>query len=726
MIDKPKTRSIRLLALAVILLVTPRIPSAQTESTQGHPKYPETPKQPVTDTYWGTTVTENYRWLENWDDPKVKTWVDEQNKLTHGLLDGYPERTAIAKYLKKLYGAESSSYFALRRYPGGLFAIKHQPPKEQPFLVTLASPDDTSHERIVVDPNAIDPSGLTTIDFYYPSHDGRLVAVSLSKAGSEDGTLHIYEVAAGKTLDDTIPHVTYPTAGGSIAWNVDNTGFYYTRYPSPGEKKPEDAHFFQQVYYHKLGTPQSADKYAIGKDFPRIAEVALQTSEDGKYILATVENGDGGQYAHFLQGPSGNWTQITQFDDRISEARFGQDQFLYLLSRKDAPKGKILQMPLNATELSKTKIVVPESDASIQNFQPTAGRLYIVDMVGGPNRIRVLDLSAGSTSVVSTEPVSSIRDLIWTNGDEILYNEESYVAPSAWYHYEPSTKRSAITQMRRMSPVNFDDAEVVREFATSKDGTKVPINILRRKSTQLNFQNPTILYAYGGYGINMTPSFSVFRRIWLDQGGVYAIANIRGGAEFGDDWHLAGNLTRKQNVFDDFAACAKYMIDAGYTNPSKFAIEGGSNGGLLMGAALTQHPDYYQAVVSYVGIYDMLRVELSPNGEFNTTEFGTVKKKDHFEALYAYSPYHHVVDGANYPAVLFITGEHDGRVDPANSRKMTARLQTATKSDRPVLLRQSSSSGHGIGTSFSEGIEEDADVLSFLFSQLGMNYKEPK
>jgi prolyl oligopeptidase len=271
------------------------------------------------------------------------------------------------------------------------------------------------------------------------------------------------------------------------------------------------------------------------------------------------------------------------------------------------------------------------------------------------------------------------------------------------------------------SPVDFDDLEVVREFAQSKDGTKVPLNILRKKGIKLNGENPTLLYGYGGYSINLTPAFDSTRRIWFDAGGVYVVANLRGGGEYGEEWHKAGNLTHKQHVFDDFIAAAEHLIQHHYTSPSKLAVEGGSNGGLLMGAFLTQRPDLARAVVSHVGIYDMLRVELDANGQFNITEFGTVKDPDQFKALYAYSPYHHVQDGVKYPAVLLTTGENDGRVNPAQSRKMAARLQAATASDLPILFRSNASAGHGIGTALKVRIAEQADVYSFLFDQLGVD-----
>jgi prolyl oligopeptidase len=303
----------------------------------------------------------------------------------------------------------------------------------------------------------------------------------------------------------------------------------------------------------------------------------------------------------------------------------------------------------------------------------------------------------------------------------LLFRDVSYTEPAAWFRCANEKTEASKTALQGTSPVSFSDIEVHREFATSKDGTKIPLNILFRKGMQRDGQNPTLLYAYGGYGISMSPSFDFTRRLWFDRGGVYVVANIRGGGEFGEEWHKAGNLTKKQNVFDDFAAAADYLIKEQYTRPGKLAIQGGSNGGLLMGAMITQHPDLFRAVVTSVGIYDMLRVELAPNGAFNVTEFGTVKDPEQFKALYAYSPYHHVVDGTKYPAVLMMTGANDGRVAPYHSRKMTARLLAANKSGNPILLRTSSSAGHGIGTALSERIKQLADIYGFLFGQLGMS-----
>ena len=684
---------------------------------------PDTPKKPVTTEYHGITVEDPYQWLEADDDSQVKGWSDAQNQQTRKYLDGVPDRSAIENELKEWYAKTSPSYSSLVSRPGILFATKFQPPKQQPLLVTLASPNDLKSEKVVLDPNVLDSKGTTAIDWFVPSLDGKYLAISLSKGGSEDGTLHFYETATGKALPDTIERVQYPTAGGSAAWNGDGTGIYYTRFPRKGERPDADLNFYQQIYFHKLGTPDTEDKYSIGKDFPRIAEINLTTSHDGKYILATIANGDGGDFAHYLLGPDGTWKQVTQFSDQIKLARLGRDNALYLLSRAGAPRGKILRLPLDVPELKNAAEIVSDGEAVIEQIVPSTDALYVADLLGGPSQIRRFDLNGKNETKISTAQVSAVQELLALEDGSLLFRDVSYTEPAAWFHCLSGKTEPAKTALQSTSPVSFADIEVRREFAPSKDGTKIPLNVLSRKGMKRDGNNPTLLYAYGGYGISMSPNFEFTRRLWFDRGGVYVIANIRGGGEFGEEWHKAGNLTKKQNVFDDFAAAAEYLIKENYTRPGKLAIMGGSNGGLLMGAMITQHPDLVRAVVSAVGIYDMLRVELAPNGAFNVTEFGTVKDPDQFKALYGYSPYHHVIDGTKYPAILLMTGANDGRVAPYHSRKMTARLLAANKSQNPILLRTSSSAGHGIGTALSERIKQSADIYAFLFSQLGMSGK---
>src|ERR1041385_7345787 len=681
-------------------------------------------KEAVTNKYDSVSVREDYQWLENPAAPEVRDWMRLENERTRSYFSRLPYREGIAQQLMQIRSDESARFGGLIERQGRIFALRFKPPAQQPVLVRLSSLNPPALWKTAFDPNAYNTNGTTAIDWYVPSPDGKSVAICLSEGGSEQGTLHFFETDSGKELADKIPRVQFPTAGGSAAWTADGTALLYTRYPNEGERSEADLNFFQQVWIHRMGSEPGADKLEIGKDFPRIAEIALETDEHTPWILAVVANGDGGDFAHYVRDPAGKWQQITRFEDAVKAARLGRDGALYLLSLKDAPHGKILRLPIQtgaALSLTQAKVVAPPGEGVIEDFAPTDHGLYVANLLGGPSELLYYHGGSTKPATIPILPVSSVSGLESWQGEELIFGNVNYLVPYAFYTFEPRSHQAHKTALALTSPVSFDDMEVVREFAVSKDGTKVPVNIIRKKGLKLEGTNPTLLTAYGGYGVSLKPAFDSLRRIWFDAGGVYAVANLRGGGEYGEEWHKAGNLTKKQNVFDDFIACAEHLLKRKYTNPDKLAVEGGSNGGLLMGAFLTQRPDLARAVVSHVGIYDMLRVELDPNGQFNVTEFGTVKNPDQFKALYAYSPYHHVRDGVKYPAVLLTTGENDGRVNPAQSRKMAARLQAATRSERPILFRSNASAGHGIGTALKVRIAEQADVLAFLFDQLGID-----
>ncbi len=675
---------------------------------------PVTQRRPEVDTYHGVEVTDDYRWLEDGADPDVRAWSEAQNAAARAHLDALPSLPILRERIRTLLGT-SVRYAPTGWHGGRLFAYKHQPPLQQVLLVAIGDVDDLATERVVVDPNALDPTGSTAIDWFVPSLDGRLVAVSLSTGGSEDGTLHVFEVETSRETGERIPRVQYGTAGGSVAWLEGSRSLLYTRYPGDGERDAADLHFYQQVWRHELGTPVASDRYEVGREFSRIAEVDMASSEDGRRVFARVANGDGGDAETWLRDPEGRWRRLSTIDDQVVGGMFGPEG-LWLRSLADAPNGKLLRLPLDGDLASATTVIGGEG-ASIASWTVTGGRVYVVRREGGPSRLEVCDAEGRLLATAPGPEISSIRSLVRLDGDEVLFSRVSYTQPEAFFRWAGAADPRP-TAMLVTSPADFSGVEVVRDVAVSKDGTHVPISILRPRGIELDGSNPTLLYGYGGFGLSMEPAFDPVLLAWLEQGAVYAVAHIRGGGEFGDAWHRAGNLTWKQNVFDDFIACAEHMVEAGYTSPDRLAIQGASNGGLLMGAVLTQRPDLFRAVAANVGVLDALRVELDDNGAFNVTEFGTVTDPDQFRALLAYSPLANVRDGVAYPAVLLSTGANDPRVDPYHSRKMTARLQAATSSGRPVLLRTTDKAGHGMGSALDETVALRSDQVAFLLDQL--------
>ena len=672
---------------------------------------PSARKAPVVDTYHGVEVVDDYRWLESWDDPAVKAWSAAQNAYARSVLDRLPGVDEVRRQVTAIRKLEIPRYTKLTSAGGTLFALKNQPPKQQAALVAMASEDAPTSARVIVDPNVIDPRGTTAIDWYVPSPDGALVAVSLSEGGSERGDLHLYETATGKETGEVLHRVSNGTAGGDLSWDAEGRGFFYTRYPREGERPAADLDFYQEVYHHRLGTPESEDRYEMGKDLPRIAEIHLKRSPDGRSVLANVEYGDSSVFEQHLRAPDGRWLQLTRFGDQVVDGWFAAPDSLYLLSHAGAPRGKVLRISVadvvrrGRLDLAKAPVVVPESDGAVHydfwampdTVVATAGRLFVVEGIGGPHRVRIFDRAGKPLGMLPLPPATAVTQILPAGaGDAVLYRQTSYTEPPTWYRWTPADGQAKKTALSVPFPVDFGDVEVVRDQAVSKDGTRVPMTILYRKGLKLDGGNPALLTGYGGFSLSHLPSFDPGLRIWLDHGGVMAYANLRGGAEFGEEWHRGGSLTRKQNVFDDFIGCAEHLVHAGYTNKDRLAIEGASNGGLLMGAVLTQRPDLFKAVVAHVGVYDVLRLELDTNGQFNMPELGTVKDAEQFRALYAYSPYHHVRDGTAYPAVLFLTGANDPRVNPMHSRKMAARLQAAGAPT--VLLRTSATSGHGLDT----------------------------
>jgi prolyl oligopeptidase len=687
-------------------------------------EYPETRREVVVDSYHVVEVADPYQWLEDWSSAEVKAWSAAQNEAARAQLDALPHRKAIAQRVEAVMGGDTTSYYSAQRVGDQAWFIKYAPPKQQPYLVQIHASGDADSERIVFDPEKMDESGSTSIEWFRVSPDGKRVAIALTVAGAETADLHIFDNQTGQQVDAVVPRVNGPTAGGDLAWDADSAGFYYTRYPREGEKASADMNFFQQLWHRRLATPLEEDRYEIGELFDRIAEIrVIQHLPSGK-VLVTMQYGDSGRFQLYVRNTDGGWHRVADYDDRLVQATFIDDNALLVLSRKDTPRGAWLQMDISELPAVKLeKLISPGEFAFASDFYydpPVVvhgEKIYAKTLVGGPEELRVYALDG--TPLPSPDlGISGVGQILpWDDG--VLLRQYSYLAPTNWLLFDG--KRSSRHPLSSTSPVSFEGAVVERKRARSKDGTEVPVSIIMAEGTRLDGSSPLLLTGYGGYGISLSPGFNPIRKLWLEQGGIIAIANLRGGGEFGDEWHRQGMLTNKQNVFDDFHGVMKYLVEAGYTSRDKLAIEGGSNGGLLMGAMITQHPGDFAAVISHVGIYDSLRVELSPNGAFNIPEFGTVKDPDQFRALRAYSPYHNVASTA-YPPILFMTGENDGRVDPMHSRKMTAMLQANTTSGKPILLRTSGNTGHGSGTPYGEAVSQQVDRLVFLFDSLGMAY----
>ncbi|MCO6455286.1 MAG: S9 family peptidase [Pirellulaceae bacterium] len=688
---------------------------------------PTTARSPVTDRYHQVEVVDEYRWLEDGTNQEVRQWSGRQNAFAREYLQTLPNTDLIRARVQRILAHESASYGSLQVAGGRYFAIQRQPPKQQPFLIELRSLDDPGSARVLLDPAAIDREGTTRIDWFVPSPDGLLVAVSMSRRGTESGDVHMIRTADGARVHEVIPRVNGGTAGGDLAWLPDSSGFYYTRYPRGQERSAADLDFYQQVYLHRLGEPTERDRYELGEDLPRIAEIQLDADQRTGRVIATVQDGDGGQFAHYLRDPDGRWRQFSHFGDRLVQAVFGPGDDLLVVSRQDAPRGKVLRLAASHLDCARADTIIPEDAASIvTSFWGSPSvlfsneRLFVTYQLGGPSELRVFTADGQPSAAPRQPPVASVGGLTATESGDVSYQVESFTQPGRYVRFQVDSGRTADTGLVNGSPVDLGEVSVVREMATSRDGTQVPLNILLPPGAKAGGNHPCLVTGYGGYGISLAPRFRPLDKVLLEHGVVLVVANLRGGGEFGEAWHRGGNLTNKQNVFDDFAAVLSHLITRGYTSSQNLAIIGGSNGGLLMGATLTQHPDLVRAVVSKVGIYDMLRVELSANGAFNIPEFGTVKDQRQFQALHAYSPYHAVRDGARYPATLLTTGENDPRVDPMQSRKMAARLQAANAAETPILLRTNARTGHGGDASLDDRIEEEVDVLAFLFSQLGV------
>ncbi|MBV8637282.1 MAG: S9 family peptidase [Candidatus Eremiobacteraeota bacterium] len=678
-------------------------------------RYPAAPKDGTVDTYYGRAVADPYRPLESIDSPEVVKWVQAEQQVTRDYLDGIPVRDTIAAHLKNIanYERVSPPYHVKNQY----FFSRNTGLQKQSVLYTMNGPHGTP--RVLIDPNALSADGTVALGGSDVSWNAKYIAYATQTSGSDWLTWHVRDIATGKDLPDVLNWSKF----GGAAWLPDNESFLYPRYaePAPGqERKAAASH--QKIYLHRLGTPQSADTLVFARPDHPLWYLNALVSEDERYVVLTTNEGTSPNNRVFyidLRDPKRTVHAIFDSADANYTYLDNAGSTFYFQTSKRAPRGRVIALDLGAP--SKLRTVVPQGDDALQSVS-TSGRRFFTDYsVDVHSAIKVYDYAGHYLrSVVLPGPGDAAGFGGWHGDKTVYYSFSSYTTPTSIYAYDISSGRSTLYRKPR---VDFDASQFVTKeaFYQSKDGTRIPLWVMYRKGLKLDGNNPTILYAYGGFDIPITPSFSTFRATWLQMGGVYAVANIRGGSEYGEAWHESGMLANKQNVFDDFIAAAQYLIDNKYTSTPKLAINGASNGGLLIGAVEVQRPDLFGAAVPQVGVLDMLRFDKFTVGNGWIPEYGcaTCGQND-FNWLMKYSPLQNV-KAASYPATLIMTADHDDRVFPAHSFKFAATMQAKQTGDAPVLLRIESKAGHGGGTPITKSIEQYADIYSFLVKNLNMD-----
>ena len=710
------------LIVASVLLLASAVFAGDNVKTTASATVPKAEKRPLEETLHGVKIVDNYRWLEDADSPETQKWVAAERAYTNSVLDPLPGREAIHKRLTELLsiGSISAPQIGGKYY----FYTRREGMQNQPIVYVRERGTEGKNDgkdRVLVDVNQLSADGTIALDWYQPSENGKYLVYGTSPSGSEMSTLHIIETKTGKMLPDTIER----TRAASIAWLPDNSGFYHTRYPKKGDVPDGQEMYNRHVFYHELGTDPETDTKIFGEGRDPEDWPGVSLDNDGRLLLITVEQG---------------WTKTELFlmdlkkgtpPERITTGKnflYGGSIYngrLYIVTNEDAPRYRVFAAEAGNYERDDWKEIIPQSDAVLQGASVWGGKLFAQYEQNATSQLKIFDLNGDHLSDLLLPSIGTVyqSDGKWDR-DEIFYGFMSFTVPPTVYRYDLKTK--ATTLWAKVDAPAIDPAayEVNQEWFHSKDGTRVPMFIVNKKGLKKDGHNPTLLTAYGGFNVSLTPSFSRTAYLWMEHGGVYAVANLRGGAEFGEDWHRAGMLDKKQNVFDDMIAAAEHLIAEKYTDTDHLAIQGGSNGGLLMGAMITQRPDLFRAVVCQVPLLDMLRYQNFQIAKLWIPEYGSADNPEQFKWLYAYSPYHHVKAGTEYPAILFMTADTDTRVDPMHAKKMAAEMQDEAKNGasktRPILLRIESKAGHGAGKPVTKQIEEFTDVYSFLFWQLGV------
>jgi prolyl oligopeptidase len=696
---------------------------------------PVAPVRNVPDTYYATVVDDPYRYMENLSDPEVQAWIKAQNDFTRSTLDRIPGRKELLERIEAIDNAVSARVWEVRRLPNGLYFYRKRLPADNTYKLYVRE-GLTGKETLLVDPESLaKATGKPhAINYFEPSPDGKYVAYGISAAGSEDAVLHVIETSTGKEVDTPINRARF----GEVNWRPDGRSFFYNRLQQlePG-MDPTERYQKSRVYLHTIGNDPDKEEPVFGFEISPLAKMMpsdipiVTTSAGSDYALGLVVHGTQNEITLYVAplatvgAADTPWHKVCDVEDDVTGVSVSGEN-LFLLTHKDTPRFKVIKTNLSRPGIAEAQVIVSPSEAVVANLtcakdalyvqlrDGVIGRLLRVPLDGAPEQIQLpFD---GSVSLTATDPRCEGVLLVmaaWTRALQI-------------YDYNPKTKKVTNTGLQPLGEFDMpENIESVEVKAKSYDGTMVPLSVIYKRGIKLDGSNPTLLYGYGSYGMTQDPWLTPRFLAWLERGGVYAVAHVRGGGEYGEEWYKAGYKSTKPNTWKDFIACAEYLIQNKYTSPQRLAGMGGSAGGILVGRAITERPDLFGAAIPEVGCLDMVRAETTPNGVPNIPEFGSVKTEEGFKALYEMSSYHHVINGTKYPAVMLTHGINDPRVEPWHSAKMTARLQAASASGKPVLLRIDYEAGHGIGTTKKQIQQEMADIWAFLFWQFGLPGFQP-
>jgi len=682
--------------------------------------YPPSKKVEQVDDYHGINVADPYRWLEDADSPETKAWVEAQNKVTFGFLESIPERARLRERLTQLWNYEK--FGVPFREGDRYFFTRNDGLQNQSVLYVGRTPDDPQ-ARVLLDPNTLSSDGTVALTGYAVSDDGQLLAYGLATAGSDWNEWRVRNVETGEDLPDRLQWVKFSGA----SWTKDGKGFFYSRYDEPKEGNLlQSTNYYQKLYYHRVGTPQSADELVYERRDHKEWGFGGYVTDDGRYLGIVVTMGTSPKNLFFYKDLTNPEAKVVELiPDFIADfTPVGNDgTTFYFRTDWEAPRGRLIAIDATRPERANWREIIPQSRDTLEAVRWVGGRFIALYLSDAKTQVRMFDREGKFVQEIA---LPGIGTAVGFGGKpeatETFYAFTSFTQPTSIYRYDFATGKSTLL---RQPKVAFDPGAYVTQqvFYKSKDGTRIPMFIVHRKGLRRDGKNPTLLYGYGGFNISLTPSFSPARIAWLEMGGVLAIPNLRGGGEYGEEWHQAGTKLKKQNVFDDFIAAAEWLIREKYTQPARLAIQGGSNGGLLVGACMTQRPELFGAALPAVGVLDMLRFNKFTIGWAWESDYGSPQNPEEFKALYAYSPLHNLKPGTRYPATLITTADHDDRVVPAHSFKFAAALQAAHKGDAPVLIRIETRAGHGAGKPTSKLIEETADVWAFLVRTFQMTVK---